>query len=86
MIALVRLEAEGKTLKEVSASLDDAAKRMGPAFDHLNVHDEHYERLHETLFKGRRVFKPGKKPAVVVSQTIYPPTTTASSAALYKLT
>jgi len=61
MISMIRLEADSKTLKETIADLDAAIKRLGPAFDHLSVHDEHYERVHDTCFKGRKVLRPGEK-------------------------
>jgi hypothetical protein len=61
MIALVRLEAEGKSLIEVAKELDAAAKSLALPDEKLRVHDEHYERVHDTCFKGRRVFRPGNK-------------------------
>ena len=62
MITLVRLEADAKTLADLISDLDAAQKSLKLPKDY-HVHDEHYERVHDTCFKGRRVFKPGVKGA-----------------------
>lgn len=63
MISKLRLEAEGTSLAEVLKDIEDATKAAKLPKE-LQVHDEHYERVHATLFKGRRVFGQGPGPAV----------------------
>jgi len=75
MITLVRLEADGKDLTEVLASLDATAKGLKLPKE-MTIHDEHYERVHKTCYKGRRVFRLGEKGVGTV-----PPNTAATSTA-----
>jgi hypothetical protein len=85
MVTLIRLEADGKTLAEVIADLDATEKRLreGPRRKDsergpdLQLHDEHYERVHKTCYKGRRVFRPGEK-APGTNFAITAPTSVAS--------
>lgn len=60
MIVTVRIEAEGSTLDEIIKDLDAAQKALKLPKE-MKTHDEHYHRVHDTLFKGRRLFKPGEK-------------------------
>lgn len=68
MIGLVRLEADGSTLDEVVKDIDAATKALKLSKE-MHVHDEHYERVREGLYKGRRVFKLGL-PGVVTNPTV----------------
>lgn len=61
MISKLRLEAEGTTLQEVLNDIE-AATKAAKLPKELQVHDEHYERVAEGLFRGRRVFGRGPKP------------------------
>lgn len=79
MISLLRLEADGTTLEEVISDLDTATRQLGPGTDDLRIHDEHYERVHDTCFKGRRVFRVGEK-GVSTSFPVVNWNTTASNA------
>ena len=62
MIVLVRLEADGETLEEVVKDIEQATKALKLG-DGMRIHDEHYERVHDSCYKGRRVFKVGVKGA-----------------------
>jgi hypothetical protein len=61
MISFIRLEAEGTDLETVVKDIETAAKALKVPKD-LLVHDEHYERVSATRFKGRRVFKSADEP------------------------
>lgn len=82
MIVTVRLEADGTTLDEVVKDIDNATKALKLSKD-MHIHDEHYERVHESCYKGRRVFKTGV-PSRPVNPYFYGTALSSSGNAAYQ--
>lgn len=59
MISLIRLEAEDQSVGQVVQKLNELVALLRSEMAGMAIHDEHYERVHDHLYKGRIVYKRG---------------------------